>query len=99
MTALVLKITLIGLVCFSVFTRADVQTMPSLKGKVVANHCYLNSFHQKDFPWKIADCLNFEEVFKNYQYYEATYNEKTKILVIKKIVQGKLISTDSYSIE
>lgn len=79
-------------------SNAEVETMATLKGEVVSNHCFLNSFQPKDFPWKIADCLNFEEVFKNYQYYEASYNVKTRVLVIKKMVQGKLISTESYSI-
>ena len=32
--------------------------------------CYLNQFKQDSFPWKMDDCLNYEEVFKNFQYFK-----------------------------
>ncbi len=51
--------------------------------------CYLNQFKQDSFPWKMDDCLNYEEVFKNFQYTEARWQEEKKILSIRHFKQGQ----------
>lgn len=61
--------------------------------KAVDRHCYLNSFHPQNFPWPASDCLNIEEVFKNYQFDEATWDEKNKVLNVKHFKQGTVESS------
>ncbi len=60
--------------------------------------CYLNEFNPSDYPIKIADCLNYEEVFKNYQYYETSTNHKSRVLTVNFYQQSKLIKTQKYKI-
>lgn len=62
----------------------------------IDKHCFLNEFSENNFPWKPEDCLNFEEVFKNYQYDEAIFLEDSAALTIKKFISGKLQNVNHY---
>lgn len=64
----------------------------------IDQHCFLSDFSEQNFPWQKADCLNFEEVFKNYQYYEALLSEKESLLTVRKYMRGQLESTKLYLI-
>jgi hypothetical protein len=64
----------------------------------IDKNCYLNQFAEELFPWSKADCLNFEEVFKNYQYFESRLLEEEGVLLIKKYVSGKLENIKYYLI-
>jgi hypothetical protein len=64
----------------------------------IDQHCFLKEFSSQVFPWDKSDCLNIEEVFKNYQYYETMYLEKERLLVVKKVVFGQLQMTMHYQI-
>lgn len=56
----------------------------------VDTHCYLNAFEPARFPWKEAECLNFEEVFKNHTYFEARSDPDAEParVVVAKFVRG-----------
>lgn len=58
--------------------------------------CYLNQFKPDNFPWKMDDCLNYEEVFKNFQYTEARWQEAKKMLVIRHFKQGQYSDPVTY---
>ncbi len=68
----------------------------SLSFAQVSPTCYLYDFNHTKFPWKLEDCLNFEEVFKNYMYYEAIWDKDLKTLVIRKYSAGKFGSPRRY---
>src|SRR3990170_5950429 len=56
----------------------------------VDTHCYLNAFEPARFPWTEAECLNFEEVFKNHTYFEARSDPDAEParVVVAKFVRG-----------
>ena len=58
--------------------------------------CYLHQFTVQNFPWPMGDCLNFEEVFKNYQYVEAKWDAKAKRLTVTHFEKGERKKTESY---
>ncbi len=64
----------------------------------VDTHCYLTDFKPANFPWPPSDCLNVEEVFKNYKYYETELNWPQRKLTVKMIVSGQLQQTDQYKV-
>jgi len=63
------------------------------------NQCYFNEFRPSVYPWKESECLNYEEVFKNYQFYESTLDQKTKILTVQFYKQGQVTETKKYQIQ
>lgn len=50
--------------------------------------CYLKEFNEKKFPWRLDDCKNFEEVYQDYQYFEAKFDKASRQLTIKKFIRG-----------
>ena len=56
----------------------------------VDTHCYLNAFEPARFPWKEAECLNFEEVFKNHTYFEVRSRPDAEpaSVIVAKFVRG-----------
>jgi hypothetical protein len=63
-----------------------------------SKHCFRHQISIESYPWELGDCLNFEEVFKNHQYFEThTVSQKSRLL-IKKYVVGKSESVSQYAI-
>lgn len=58
--------------------------------------CYLNRFQVEKFPWKMDDCLNYEEVFKNSQFDEAKWEEKKNILTVRHFSNGQYQTPQIY---
>lgn len=62
----------------------------------VRETCYLPDFDPARFPWKTGECLNFEEVFKNYQYVEARLDRTRKQLEVRWFTQGREVAKSMY---
>lgn len=63
---------------------------------VVDTNCFLDAFDPASFPWKKAQCLNIEEVFKNYRYYQATWDSKLQRLTIVKFIRNQSPQTQVF---
>ncbi|MDT8317827.1 MAG: hypothetical protein RQ824_07540 [bacterium] len=44
----------------------------------------------------IAEEKNYEEVFKNYEFYEAVYDDKKRVKIFKAYKRGDLVSKEEY---
>ncbi len=64
----------------------------------VGSHCYLIEFEPAQFPWKEAECLNYEEVFKNYAYFEARSDSSAQPITVKvgRFVRGKKVEESGF---
>jgi len=49
-------------------------------------------------PWQPPEEKNYEEVFKNYQYYEIRYTNGGRTFTVKRIVRGATLGTDTYKV-
>ena len=64
----------------------------------IEDHCFLSEFTQEKFPWLEGSCLNYEEVFKNYEYFETIFDKKSQSLVVKRVIKGALSREDKYQV-
>jgi len=71
----------------------------SLGAGAVPNQCYFNDFRHSTYPWKESECLNYEEVFKNFQFYESTLDQKSRTLTVKFYKQGQVVEIKKYQIQ
>ncbi len=46
--------------------------------------------------WKIENELNYEEVYKNYEYFEVIFNKGCDEITVKKYIKGEIHSTEKY---
>ena len=44
----------------------------------------------------IAEEKNYEEVFKNYEYYEAVYDDKKRVKIFRAYKRGEILLTERY---
>lgn len=51
---------------------------------------------RRNNPGPLADCLNYEEVFKNFQFYEAKWDQAELVLTIKKFENGNVSTTQLF---
>ena len=59
---------------------------------------YFEDFDSRQQPWKPGQYLNFEEVFKNYQYYEIVLDQGGKEMTVSHYVQGSKKNSEKYLI-
>lgn len=59
---------------------------------------YFDNFDAGQQPWAPGQDLNFEEVFKSYQYYEIVLDQGGKEMTVKQYVQGVKKSSEKYLI-
>lgn len=59
---------------------------------------YFEDFDSGQRPWKPGQYLNFEEVFKNYQYYEIVLDQGGEEMTVSHYVQGAKKSSEKYLI-
>ena len=59
---------------------------------------YFNDFDPKHLPWEPGQPLNFEEVFKNYQYYEIVFGQGGNGITVYRYINGKKESSEEYLI-
>lgn len=57
---------------------------------------YFDSFDPGQHPWKPEQHLNFEEVFKNYQYYEIVLGPNGKEITVNQYIRGIKTSSEKY---
>jgi len=57
---------------------------------------YSEDYISKDDVSDIAEEKNYEEVFKNYEYYEAVYDDKKRIKIFRSYKRGELVSKEEY---
>lgn len=80
-----LRTTFISL--FFLQGHAGADTAPDLPK--LSPICYFHQFDIRQFPWKMGDCLNYEEVFKNFQYDEVRYDREGRSLTVLRFENGK----------
>lgn len=57
---------------------------------------YSEDFSTKDGVSDIREEKNYEEVFKNYEYYEAVYDEFKRVKIFKTYKRGEVILKERY---
>lgn len=57
---------------------------------------YFDSFDPGQKPWEPGQYLNFEEVFKNYQYYEIVFDQDGKGITVNRYLHGSKASSEKY---
>ena len=58
---------------------------------------YSEDYTTKDGISDIGDEKNYEEVFKNYEYYEAVYDEHKRITRFRAYKRGDIVLIENYS--
>lgn len=48
--------------------------------------------------WKVENELNYEEVYKNFEYFEVFFNRSCDEIAVKKYVKGQLSSSERYKL-
>lgn len=66
--------------------------------EAVAPRCYLADFRLSNFPWKQAECLNIEEVFKNYAYFDAKWSKENRKLEVVPYRAGTALPAEQYEV-
>lgn len=59
---------------------------------------YFDQFNSEQQPWNPGQHLNFEEVFKNYQYYEIVLDQNGEELTISRYIQGAKTGSEKYQV-
>jgi len=44
----------------------------------------------------IADEKNYEEVYQSYRYYEAVYDDRGRVVILKQVERGEVVREDRY---
>lgn len=57
---------------------------------------YYESFDPGQRPWKPGDDFNFEEVFKNYQFYEIVLDNDGKGITVDQYIKGNKVGSEKY---
>ncbi len=57
---------------------------------------YFNDFDPVQQPWEPGQPLNFEEVFKNYQYYEIVFDQDGQGITVNRFLRGSKESSENY---
>lgn len=57
---------------------------------------YYDHFDSGQQPWEPGQYLNFEEVFKNYQYYEIVLGRDGREISVSQYVRGNRVSSEEY---
>ena len=59
---------------------------------------YFNDFDPGKQPWEPGQFLNFEEVFKNYQYYEIVFDQDGNRITVNRYLRGSKENSEKYLI-
>ena len=59
---------------------------------------YFNDFDPGKKPWEPGQFLNFEEVFKNYQYFEILFDRDGQSITVNRYLQGNKESSERYRV-
>lgn len=59
---------------------------------------YFNEFDSGRQPWEPGQFLNFEEVFKNHQYYEIVFDRNGKEISVNRYIRGSKADNEKYLI-
>lgn len=57
---------------------------------------YFENFDPTQKPWEPGPDLNFEEVFKNYQYYEIVLDQGGKEITVNHFIQNRKADSEKY---
>ncbi|MBF8250475.1 MAG: hypothetical protein HW382_103 [Deltaproteobacteria bacterium] len=58
---------------------------------------YFSEF--KPASWKIGNELNYEEVYKNFEYFEVIFNKSCDEITIKRYKKGVFDSSEKYKVD
>lgn len=57
---------------------------------------YYENFDPEQRPWEPGQVLNYEEVFKNYQYYEVLPEQDGSEITVNHFIRGDKVSSGKY---
>lgn len=57
---------------------------------------YFDNFDPGQQPWKPGQDFNFEEVFKNYQYYEIVLDRNGNEITVNRYIRGDRAGSEEY---
>lgn len=58
---------------------------------------YFSEFHPAS--WKVEDELNYEEVYKNFEYFEVSFNNSCDEITVKRYMKGQFDSIEKYKVD
>lgn len=74
-----------------------VASAASLAGKYMPEASYYyDNFDAEQRPWEPGPSLNYEEVFKNYQYYEILLNQDGSEITVNHYISGAKADSEKY---
>jgi hypothetical protein len=89
----------LGRVLAAIFLLAFIHaaSAASLKDKFMpGTPYYFTDFDPGKQPWEPGQFLNFEEVFKNYQYYEIVFDQDGNGITVNHYLRGNKESSEKY---
>lgn len=69
---------------------------PSLERFTPGTPYYFEHFDPSSRPWDPGQDLNFEEVFKNYQYYEIVFERGGREITVKRFIQNQKDGSENF---
>lgn len=57
---------------------------------------YFSDFNPS--AWKVEDELNYEEVYKNFEYFEVSFNKSCDEITVKRYKKGQLDSSERFKL-
>lgn len=70
---------------------------------IAAEKCRPNaSYYFSEFnpaSWKVENEVNFEEVYKNFEYFEVIFNKSCDEITVKRYKKGKFDSSEKYKVD
>jgi len=89
------KTSYLLLTIFIILTTADFSEARPERIKAGLPY-YSEDYTTKNNISDIDDEKNYEEVFKNYEYYEAVYDDKKRVKIFRAYKRGEIILTERY---
>ncbi len=69
----------------------------SAAGKCRPNSPYFFSEFNPS-SWEVEDEVNYEEVYKNFEYFEVIFNKSCDEITVKKYIKGEFGSSEKYQL-
>lgn len=58
---------------------------------------YFSEFNPSS--WKVEDEVNYEEVYKNFEYFEVIFNKNCDDITVKRYKKGQFVSSEKYKVD
>ena len=92
----VMNNTLLAAIFLSQFCLVTVNVSAAEKCRPNASY-YFSEFNSAS--WKVENEVNFEEVYKNFEYFEVIFNKSCDEITVKRYKKGEFDSSEKYKVD